>query len=315
MKGEALMHWLSHLGEGRWSSFRGAASGILPPDSDAKRMLQFWRNRLSDLGHVDFFVDGSQRWRVRQTMLAGLCGIEGEAALCGARSPKIVQYLEAAAEKHGCRFVVNALPDLPSRIIVAGGDEQVEKVARECHLGYIARYSERLCYKLKPVAAAREVASDEPANWQVQSFDLESRRWVNERLPKSAREYESKHGELRYFWCDWQNKLRPAPKREAVYASAAVQRVALASYDCERRSLTMSAGVPLPEDYMRAACLCSGMPPLYDGGILLCESVPPAVASILLASAGQPHPGVPLSSPEDFKEGLRANGRSLQAVR
>jgi hypothetical protein len=294
MSGEALMHWLSHLGEGTWARFRAAVAGIMPPDSDAKRMLQFWRNRLSDLGHVDFFVDGSQRWRVRQTVLTELCGFERRAALCGARSPMIVQSLEVAAKKYGCRFEVNALSNLPSRVVIAGDHEQIERVARECKLNYIPRYAENLCRDLRPVAAASDGVSDEPAEWQVWSFDPESRSWVAGRLPKAARKYESKHGEVLYFWCDWQDKLRSAPKREAVYASAAVQRETLAAYDWERRSLAMPAAAPLPENYMRAACLCSGMPPRYEGGLLLCENVAPMVASILLVLAGQPHPGVPL---------------------
>lgn len=308
MSGELLLHWLSHLGEGTWNRFRGAAAGIVPPDSDAMRKLQFWRNRLSDLGHVDFFADGSQRWRVRQPVLAGLCGLEGVAVLCGARSPKLVQTLQSATEKHGCRFDVSGLPDLPSRVTVAGADEQLGGVARECRLPYKAQYSEMLCRELKLITATPGGASDEPAGWKVRSFDLGARRWVEGRLPKSARAYESSYGVLRYYWCDWQNELRPAPKREAVYASAAVQRVTLAGYDGERRSLTIPAAAPLPDDYMRAACLCSGVPPRYEGGMYVFERVPPLIASILLVSAGQPHPGVPMLRPEGFKEGLGAHG-------
>ncbi len=308
MSGELLLHWLSHLGEGTWNRFRGAAAGIVPPDGDARRKLHFWRNRLSDLGHVDFFAGGSQRWRVRQPVLAGLCGLEGTAVLCGARSPKLVQSLESAAGKHGCRFEVRGIPDLPPLVTVAGADEQLAEMARECRLHYIVQYSEMLCRGLKPIVATPEGTSDEPAGWQVRSFDLEARRWVEGRLPKSAREYESKFGVLRYYWCDWQNVLRPAPKREAVYASAAVQRVTLAGYDREQHSLTIPAAAPLPEDYMRAACLCSGAPPRYEGGMFVFERVPPLIASILLVSAGQPHPGVPMLRPEGFKEGLGAHG-------
>jgi hypothetical protein len=308
MSGEALMHWLSHLGEGTWARFQGAVSGILSPDDDVKRMLQFWRQRLSDLGHVDFFVNGSQRWCVRQTVLAGLCGFERRAALCGARSPIIVQSLEVAADKYGCRVEVDTLPSLPSRVVIVGDDEQLERVARECKLNYIPQYAEKLCLELKPVAAASEAVSDEPAKWHVRSFDLESRSWVAGRLPKAAREYQSNYGERCYFWCDWQNKLRPASKREAVYASAAVQRVTLTTYDRGQCSLAVTAASPLPADYMRVACLCSGKPPRYEGGTLILESVPLAVASILLVSAGQPHPGVSVPRSEGFKENLEVYG-------
>lgn len=314
MNDEVLLHWLSHLGEGTWNRFRSTVAGILLPDDDARRRLQFWRNRLSDLGHVDFFVNGSHRWRVRQPMLAGTCGLEGSAMLCGARTPKIVQLLQAAADKHGCGFELSPLLDLPSRVIVVGTDKQIEGVARECGLHYIPKYAERLCCELKPISASSDGTSDEPVNWQVWSFDLGTREWIKGRLPKAARVYKSKYGEMRHFWCDWQHNLRPAPKREAIYASAAVQRVTLAAYDWERRALTMPAVAPLPEAYMRAACLCSGMPPHYEGGMLVFESVPPSIASILLVSAGQPHPGVPMPGLEDFKEGLEIYGRPFQAV-
>jgi hypothetical protein len=315
MRGEALLYWLSQLGEGAHNRFRSAVASILPPDGDATRMLQFWTNRLSDLGHADFFLNGSRRWRVRQPVLAGLCGLEGAAVLCGARSPNIVQSLKAVAEKHGCHLEYNALPDLPAQILVVGDNEQLKKTAGECRLNYIPQYAERLCRELMPISACVGRVSDEPAKWQVRSFHFESRNWIKGRLPKAAREYKSKYGELRYFWSDWQGKLRPASKREAIYASAAAQNVKLAAYDLGSRSLTVPAKTPLPEAYMRVACLCSGIPPRYKDGVLLFESIPPAIASILLVSAGQPHPGVPMLQPKGFKEGLEAYERPLQAIR
>lgn len=315
MSGELLLHWLSHLGEGTWRKFRDAVASMLPPEEDGGAKFVYWSNRLEELGHVDFFVDGSQRWRVRQPMLAGVCSLHGEAVLCGARSPHIVQTLEAAANKEGCEFVISSLPALPARVAITGTVAQITAVAKQCQLPYRRNYSEAMCDELPQLLSAPAPVEEEPAGWQVRSFDFRANKWINGRLPRTAREYESRFGLLRYFWCDQQNRLRPAAKREAIYASAAVQRVMLAQYNWQRRSLIMAAATPLPKEFMRAACLCSGMPPNYEGGELVVENVPPSVASLLLVSAGQPHPGVPMLRPEGFKEGLEANGRSVQAIR
>src|SRR6266540_2081051 len=112
MNAESLLNWMSHLNEGSWRRFRDAAAELTPPNGDQAETQRFLRTCFSDLGFADFFVDGSQRWRVRPPLLAGLCE-ESQAVLCGARSPSLVEAVQAAAQKRGCRFEIQTSQDLP----------------------------------------------------------------------------------------------------------------------------------------------------------------------------------------------------------
>lgn len=295
MNGDALLHWLSHLGEGSWSKFRSAISETTASDRDADQRRRSLMSRLSELSHVDFFIENSQRWRVARPVLTGLCGAEGMAVLCGARSPNIIALLKAAAEKHGCRFEVHPVPYLPSRVEVTGTHEQLEAAAKACRISFKPKFAIRLCRELAPIGSFFGQSVDEPINWQVRSFNLQSCSWVAEKLPNAARVYTSSFGQNRYFICDQENRLTAAPtKREAIYASAALQNAALAAYDAQQQTLTMPATALLPAAYMRVACLCSGEPSNIQGRRVVFKKVPPAVAAVLLVLAGQRHPGVPL---------------------
>src|ERR1700685_4168160 len=89
MTWDLLLYWMTHSAEGSWSGFRKAVSEIAPNSlpEDQAGLARRLRVTLSDLGHVDFFMEGSQRWRVLPPMLAGL-GIDDSAAvLCGSRTP------------------------------------------------------------------------------------------------------------------------------------------------------------------------------------------------------------------------------------
>ena len=82
------------------------------------------------------------------------------------------------------------------------------------------------------------------------------------------------------------------PKREAIYAAAMLQRMTLLQYDFESRCFTAPVRAPPPEPYCRAACLCAGRRGRVDGGLIVFEDVPSAVAVVLCIAAGQQHPGV-----------------------
>jgi hypothetical protein len=294
MNADNLLHWMSHLNEGSWRRFRDAASELTPSNGDQAETARLLRNCFSDLGCADFFVDESQRWRVRPPLLAGLCE-ERQAVLCGARSPSLVEALQAAAQKRGCRFEIQILQNLPSRILVKGDQERLAATARDARLIYQPNLAAALCRRLTPVVhSVAKTGDTAPIRWAVRSFDLQKLRWVEGELPATAREYTSKFGERQFYTCGHQGELQAAPKRTAVYAAASLRKVSLAGYDLPSRILTTAAAAPLPEAYARTACLCSGLPPRFKDNLWIYEGVAPAVAAALLVLAGQPHPGVPI---------------------
>jgi hypothetical protein len=293
MNADSLLYWMSHLGEGSWRRFRGAAE-LTPSDRDQAEMARSLRICFSDLSCADFFVDGSQRWRVCSPLMAGLYE-KRQAVLCGARSPSLVEVLQAAAQKRGCRFEIQDLQNLPSRILFEGDREQLAAIAQAARLIYKPNLAAALCRRLMPVMySVAEVSGRAPIRWAVRSFDLQRQRWIEGELPATAREYTSKFGEQRFYICGSQGALHAAPKRAAIYAAAALRKVRLAGYDLPSRTLTTAAAALLPEAYTRTACLCSGVPPRFKDNIWIYEGVSPEVAAALLVLAGQPHPGVPI---------------------
>src|SRR5258708_31784145 len=91
-------------GGGSGASFRGATAELVPDAPDQNRMARQLKEALSDLAHVDFFVDGSQQWRVLSAMLAGL-GVDGLAAiLCGGQTPPLILSLPIISSKLGGVF-------------------------------------------------------------------------------------------------------------------------------------------------------------------------------------------------------------------
>lgn len=293
MNADSLLYWMSHLGEGSWRRFRDAAE-LTPPNHDQTEMARFLRICFSDLGYADFFVDGSQRWRVCSPLMAGLCE-KRQAVLYGARSPSLIEALQAAAQKRGCRFEIQNLQNLPSRVLFEGDLKQLAATAQAARLNYKPNLAAALCRRLMPVMhSVAEISGKAPIRWAVRSFDLQRRRWVEGELPDTAREYTSKFGEQRFYLCGSHGELHAAPKRTAIYAAAALRRVSLAGYDLPSHTLKTAAAAPLPEAYTRTACLCSGLPPRFKDNFWIYEDVSPEVAAALLVLAGQPHPGVPI---------------------
>src|SRR5437588_448192 len=98
MTWDLLLYWMTQLGEGSWEAFRDAVKGLAPSDRDTDALVRRLRLQLSDLGHADFFLGGSRRWRVAAPVLAGLAMRTDAAILCGGRTPHLTNALTAWAE-------------------------------------------------------------------------------------------------------------------------------------------------------------------------------------------------------------------------
>jgi hypothetical protein len=295
MNWDSILYWLSYLGSGSWAKFKKALAGLSPFEEETRYDAAQARNRLSDLGCADFFVNGSQNWRVCDPRLVGLTGVPDSAMLTGARSPELIEGLGKAAERRGCAFEIQVGVDGPSRILLLGDEQRLAGAARDCNLPYRPQEAISMSQKLPLLLRLPSEEEQELHRWKVRSFDLKSLRWIDDvKLPLSAREYEPSYNRREYYISDRQGKLRRLPKRAAIYASAAFQNIALIEYDRRKQEMIVPISAPLPEEFARTACLCSGILPRFEQRQLVYAGVTLEVASRLMVLAGQPHPGYSL---------------------
>lgn len=294
MSWDILLHWMTHVEEGSWGGFRSAVAKLVGTDANTSDLRRRLRIALSDLGHADFFVEGSQRWRILPPVLAGLACPPGAAVLAGGRTPRLAAGLADAVAARACRVVIGGDGDRPASIRFEGPQDALAAAAAEVGIPYVSGFAITLCAAIVPVPVQLERAAAEAAlaNWSVRSFDLDSLRWVEGLRSRSACEFQSRYGRRRFYLHSRGGRLLRLPKREAVYASAMLRDLKLAEYDSATVTLSTPAAAPLPEAYSRAACLCAGMPADFDGGRLLYNNVAPDVAAVLLVAAGQPFPGL-----------------------
>lgn len=290
---DLLLTWMTHAGEGSWTSFRRCVDELAPTESESSETLRALRVSFSDLGYAEFFVNGSRTWKVLAPQLCGSAAGLGSAVLCGARTQGLIDAVLAAAETYGCRIECSeAGPHLPHRIAVMGPDERIAALGTSVNVPYRPKGAAALLQSLESIFVQMNCAAEEPAprNWKVRSFDLQTLRWVDGLLPRSSCEFTPRFGSPKYFLNRKRRPLLAMQKRESVYASALLSGVRLVSYDQATQALTVPLSAPLPEKLARAACLCSGRPAEVVDGRLLYQEVPLDIAAALFAVLGDPQP-------------------------
>ena len=313
MNADVVLHWMTHIGEGSWSTFRSAVTKIFGSDADIDALCRQLRVVLSDLGHADFFVNESQHWQILPPVLAGLTTPMGAALLTGGRTPRLADAILGAAAAHGCRVTIQNDEYPISRILVEGTRPALAKLAAEVGIVYVDRFASTNWSAISPVPVQMQNARLEPppANWSIRSFDFASLTWVEGLQRRSACEYQSRYGPRRFYVHTRHGQLLRLPKREAVYAAATLRNANLAAYDSDFRTLSTPAAAPLPESLARAACLCTATPAQFKDGRLLYAGVPWDVASVLLVSAGQPYPQIKQPERPSTRQTEESDGRSL----
>jgi hypothetical protein len=292
MSCDLLLYWMTHKGEGTWAGFRRATAELMPDAPDQNRKARQLKGALSDLAHVDFFVDSSQQWRVLPAMLAGL-GIDGSAAiLCGARTPELIVSLQAAAGKMGCEFSNTPSESGPSRVALSGAPCSIQRTADEANIVFVPRAANQLLSVVDTVASLVEKAprDPQPYNWDVESFDFNTRSWVEGLQLNAACKFTPRHGVPKFLLHRRHHKFLRLAKRDAVYAAAMLRGVRLLSYDAGSWLLTAPLVAPMPEKLARIACLCTGAEPTIDRGARTYSRVPFDIASAILVAAGQSSP-------------------------
>lgn len=294
MNFDNLLYWMTHLGEGSWGSFRKAVQGLTPDQTDLSELCRNLRIHLSELGYADFFVDKSQKWRVRSPILGGLVNQPEIAVLSGGRTPKLLEMIQKAAEENQCNFLVITCNNTPARIQVKGSEKALRSIANSTGIQFVPSLAKELFGSLISIEKQLEAAPEEnaPHNWSVKSFDLQQQAWVENLLPDTAREYSTVYGQYRYFVANSADQLLALSKRESIYAAAMVQYITLARYNSDIQTLSVPSTAPLPDDFARVACISSGQPSRYEHGYRLYKNLSPSIAALLLVGTGQPFPNL-----------------------
>ncbi len=294
MNFDVLLYWMTHLGEGSWVSFRKAVRELAPEQAESSDLCRNLQIHLSELGHVDFFVDESRRWKVRSPILGGLVDRPEIALLCGGRTPKLLATIEKASTENHCKFLVIPSTDSPSQIQVEGSEKALRAVANSSGMQFVPNLATTLVGSLISIDRQLDEATEEPAphNWAVRSFDLQQQKWVDNILSHTAREYSPTYGQCRYFVATSENRLLALSKRESIYAAAMLRSIPIARYNSDIHTLSVPSTAPLPENFSRIACLSSGKPSRYENGNIVYESLSPNIAALLLVGTGQPFPSL-----------------------
>ena len=292
MSAETLLLWMTHIGAGHWGMFRAAVAELYSTNEREilSRIARDMRTALSDLGHADFFVDGSRRWRTRQPALAGLeCGTR--ALLIGGRNQALCSMLASATQREAGSLGRHPTDrrDLDRLVVTAADPKALQRVADDIGIPFFLHAGEQLAASLPELlvevnAAPRDV---EPANWDVRSWCFKTLRWVEGRLDKTARAYIDRHGTRRHMLHLGRRELRSVDRYEAVYAAACHRGHRLVRYDAVSQELSVPSRCPLPERYSRAACLASGLLPRFVDDRLVYGGVSPVLAAILVSRLGQ----------------------------
>jgi hypothetical protein len=312
MNCELLLYWMTQTVEGAWNGFRRSVEQLSGEDDDVGNLCRTLRISLSDLGYAEFFVGGSQKWKVLPAVLGGLALQTEVAVLCGARTPGLIEGLESVAGKFGCAVHRHPEELAPAFISVIGPRDTVSRVAAEASLPYVENLASSMFEMVEPIEGqlARAVEENPPINWKVRSFALRSMQWVDGLLARSACEFTPMYGHPVYFLHKRRGRLFRLGKREAVYASAMLQDFSLLSYSPASCELTTPLEAPLPESFARTACLCSGQLAEIKGGRLRYKNVPQDTAAALVIAAGQRYPWLEGATAERG----RANGCSVPNI-
>jgi hypothetical protein len=287
-----LLYWMSDLGEGSWDRFRNVVAELAADGQDLSQLRRTLRVRLSDFGHVDFFVGDSSRWQTLPPLAAGLVGLRDTALLIGARTPKLVRDIKAAATGHGVAMVEEASDDSPDLLRLMGPPDALNACAAAAGIGYADHHAQRLAAALDPIplllARPRRDTDSAPINWAARSFNLQSLAWVEGALPNAACGFTPRYGRPRYFVSNRRRRLlEVAGRRDAVYAAAYAQGIPLAAYAPATKTLSVPLSAPLPEAYARVACLCSGRRADVAQGRIVYSGVDPEIGAVLLTALGQ----------------------------
>lgn len=294
-KWDRLLEWMTHVGSGPWDAFRQSVDQLDDGTNEDRRVV--YRNlriALSDLGHADFFVGGSRRWRARRPALVGTSRGQRQHVFTGGRTARLASELARAAQN--AEAIVTVKEDHPglSLVHIEGDPSELATIAHDLGIDYLRNGASRLAALLPPLRRTLDLSdeAEEPIGWSVRSWSFDEARWLEGRLSRSLREYSNRHGVRRYMVAtERRQPLREVEKRAGMYCAALADKKRLIDYTEDDQALRVPWWAPLPTEHARVACLASGRLGFLEPASIVFNRVDWQIASTLIASLGQ---GVPM---------------------
>ena len=298
-----LLLWLSARKQGSWPQFRGAVERLdlanAADESEQDTSLpvhQRVRFNLERLGHVEFdAAECEDGWRVVPPALAvfkhdsGFTGI-----LCGARTSKLMQRIEQAA--NGVSFERTPHTDCPDVIRAHAAEiEKLTDLAQREGLGCQLDSPAALLSRLPSVDGMRvRRGATMPASgkdWEVKQFIIKGKvmKW------RTVTVQEANAPDAQGLFCFARFQMPQyfvREGRETIALPGAVGKYRVLShrqrrvlrYDRRARCLTLPAIVRPPFLTERGLILCSGFPPAlgfsYGRRMLTYRDIPDEVAGM-----------------------------------
>ena len=293
MKGNDLLFWLSHLGEGTWDTYRNAVFELCDESEQTGEayadLVHRTRYRLSDIGAVDFFPEKRRRWSVLEPLLASLAENSERAVLCGGRSPALVATLHESSTKNRCVLENTPRQGLPDHIVVVGEATLIQELSGACGIARSTSFEEEMIRQFVPIETHLDCApkAELMIGWKRRFFDLETLEWTEQPIIRTACECISQYGRRMSFLQVSRKRTILLPRREAIYAAAALARKSIVNYDAASRELRVPMHAPLPEPCARLVCISSGSIGELDRGTVRYRPVSARVAHLISVSLGQ----------------------------
>jgi hypothetical protein len=287
MSANALLIWMSARREGSWQQFRTAVEELHLREGDdlggeaddtldqfALPLYQTLRFNLERFGHAEFFSGaGDSDWRVTPPSLAVTQHARGWlGSVVGARSPRLLQRLHGADGP--ANLETRAFSGYPDQILVVAEDlGAVEAVAEGAGLLVQIDAPGALLMSLPPIddpCVRYPVPMPFGANWRVDRFSADDLAW----RPATRGDASAASGGLFRFSL-WHQRhvlfcVRGAafriPGQVGKYLVLRRRRRQVLCYDGKKRALTVPASCRPPFLVERALIVCSGSPPVYEGG-------------------------------------------------
>jgi hypothetical protein len=275
-----LLLWLSARKEGSWPQFRGAVETLdLADHTDEAEegvslpLHQRVRYNLARLGHLEFdAAECKGGWRVVPPTLAlSQHGSKTVGILCGARTPKLLERIERAA--NGLLLEQTSHPDCPDVVRMDSPEEELlmelaQRVGIFCQLDTPTALLSRLPRVDFIRGWRRESLPAAGKDWDVRRFVIEKKvmKWRTATLQEAN--VPSAQGLFRftlfqtpqYFLREGLETIK-LPGAIGKYYVLFRRRRHVLKYNRKERHLSLPAIFRPPLLTERALVLCSGFPP------------------------------------------------------
>lgn len=292
MDADGLLDALCFLGSGGWGKFQALAGLGNDPTSTSPRQIA---QDLSLLGFLDLeLVAGSSAIKSWCVPRASVNFINDQKAfLSGFRSPRLVDGLVAATQRHGGQACQEEIPGRPRAIWLAGLDASslgpalaglLDPLGRE--IAIVDRPGEILAaalHRLQGMSASlRRVSIGKPRSLQV--FDARKARWLDTGIASRPGAYRWNEGYQAYAYVAPDGSARAGPYQVVKVLAARDGGISLWQYDQPRAIFRATLGCDPPGLLGRALVASSGYLPSTVRGTISYSNISPIVASSVLAA-------------------------------